>query len=142
MSVSQISVFLESEPGHLHRILDMFEDGDVSVRGYCAADTGDYGIVRFVVDKPEVALKLLQDSGCAAKISNVLCLRMVDKPGELARVMAILAENSINVVYSYSLISTYIALSVSDLESAETILKSEPVELVLQKDLEQYTYTA
>ncbi|MEG0477712.1 MAG: amino acid-binding protein, partial [Raoultibacter sp.] len=50
MSVSQISVFLESRPGHLRRVLDLFEAAAVSVRGYCASDTGDYGVVRFVVD--------------------------------------------------------------------------------------------
>ena len=50
MSVQQISVFLESRPGHLRRVLDAFEDAHVSVRGYSASDTGDYGIVRFIVD--------------------------------------------------------------------------------------------
>ncbi len=53
MSVQQISVFLESRPGHLRRVLDAFEDAHVSVRGFTAADTGDYGIVRFIVDEPE-----------------------------------------------------------------------------------------
>ena len=46
MSVQQISVFLESRPGHLRRVLDAFEDAHVSVRGYSASDTGDYGIER------------------------------------------------------------------------------------------------
>ena len=44
MSVSQISVFLESKPGHLRRVLDSFEEAGVSVRGYSASDTGDYGL--------------------------------------------------------------------------------------------------
>ena len=36
MSVSQLSVFLESKPGHLRRVLDSFEEAGVSVRGYSA----------------------------------------------------------------------------------------------------------
>ena len=52
MSVQQISVFLESQPGHLRRVLDAFEDAHAHVRGYSASDTGDYGIVRFIVDDP------------------------------------------------------------------------------------------
>ena len=40
MSVRQVSVFLESRPGHLRRVLDAFEDADVNVRGYSASDTG------------------------------------------------------------------------------------------------------
>lgn len=41
MSVSQISVFIESEPGHLVRVLDSFVEAGVNVRGYSASDTGE-----------------------------------------------------------------------------------------------------
>lgn len=135
MSVQQISVFLESRPGHLRRVLDAFVEAEVSVRGYSASDTGDYGIVRFVVDDPARALQVLENMGAAATITEVLCLRLDDKPGELARVMGIMADCGINVIYSYSLISTFIVLSVKDLARAEKLLTNEPVELVSQDDL-------
>ena len=104
MSVQQISVFLESRPGHLRRVLDAFEDAHVSVRGYSASDTGDYGIVRFIVDAPDKALAVLQDMGAAATQTDVLCARLDDEPGELARVMGIMADCGINVTYSPSTI--------------------------------------
>ena len=131
MSVQQISVFLESRPGHLRRVLDAFEDAHVSVRGYSASDTGDYGIV----DAPDKALAVLQDMGAAATQTDVLCARLDDVPGELARVMGIMADCGINVTYSYSLISTYIALSVKDIARAEKLLAAQPVELIGQDDL-------
>ena len=135
MSVQQISVFLESRPGHLRRVLDAFEDAHVSVRGYSASDTGDYGIVRFIVDAPDKALAVLQDMGAAATQTDVLCARLDDVPGELARVMGIMADCGINVTSSYSLISTYIALSVKDIARAEKLLAAQPVELIGQDDL-------
>lgn len=135
MSVQQISVFLESRPGHLRRVLDAFEDAHVSVRGYSASDTGDYGIVRFVVDNPARAMEVLEGMGAAATTTEVLCLRLDDEPGELARVMGVMADCGINVTYSYSLISTFIALSVKDIAHAEELLASEPVELVGQDQL-------
>ncbi len=135
MSVQQISVFLESKPGHLRRVLDAFEDAGVSVRGYSAADTGDYGIVRFIVNDPDRALSVLTAMGAAATKTDVLCARLNDEPGELARVMGVMADCGINVTYSYSLISTYIALFVKDLARAEELLAGEPVELIGQDDL-------
>ena len=36
MSVQQISVFVESKPGHLSRVVDAFTQANVSVRGYSA----------------------------------------------------------------------------------------------------------
>ena len=135
MSVQQISVFLESRPGHLHRVLDAFEEAQVSVRGYSASDTGDYGIVRFVVDDPIRAMGVLEGMGAAATTTDVLCLRLDDEPGELARVMGVMADCGINVTYSYSLISTFIALSVKDIARAEELLAAQPVQLIGQDDL-------
>ena len=129
MSVPQISVFMESRPGHLHRVLDAFEDAHVNVRGFSASDTGDYGVVRFIVDEPDKAIDVLRGMGSATVKSEVLCLRLSDQPGELARVMGILSNRGLNVSYTYSLISTFIAVSVKDIAHAEEILKDEPVEL-------------
>lgn len=135
MGVSQISVFVESKPGHLKRILDAFENTGVSVRGYSASDTGDYGIVRFILDDPKKGLDILTKMGSAATMTDIVCLKLNDKPGELARIVGIIAEAGINVVYSYSLISTYIALKVDDVVAAEKLLETQPVELASQKDL-------
>ncbi len=129
MSVPQISVFMESRPGHLHRVLDAFEDAHVNVRGFSASDTGDYGVVRFIVDEPDKAIDVLRGMGSATVKSEVLCLRLPDRPGELARVMGIMSDRGLNVSYTYSLISTFIAVSVKDIAHAEEILKDEPVEL-------------
>ena len=92
-------------------------------------------LVRFIVDDPLRALDVLVDMGAAATTTDVLCARLNDEPGELARVMGVMADCGINVTYSYSLISTYIALSVKDLARAEQLLAGEPVELIGQDDL-------
>ena len=135
MTVSQISVFANSRPGHMNRVLDLFEGAGVSVRGFSAADTGEYGILRFIVDRPEAAMEALKDAGCACVVSPVICLKLVDTPGELSRVMGVLAKCGINVVYSYSMISTYIVLSTSAPERAQALLADEPVELISQEDI-------
>ena len=49
--------------------------------------------------------------------------------------MGVFAKLNINVEYSYSLVSTYIAISVKDLAAAEEALKKETVELIDQAQL-------
>ncbi len=134
MAVAQLSVFIESKIGHLKRILDTLVENDISVKGYALSDTGDYGIARFVVDKPTRALDVLEGAGVAVKQTEVLCLKLNDVPGELARVFDVIAKQDMNVKYSYSLISTYIAIGVQDVERAERALINQPVELVSQVD--------
>ena len=135
MAVQQISVFIQSKPGHLKRILDSFMEYNVSVRGYSCSDTGDYGIVRFVVDDPDKAMEVLKNQGAAATLTDILCLKLNDAPGELARVFGVISKLNMNIKYSYSLISTYIALAVDDIPQAEEALKNQPVELVTQDSL-------
>lgn len=133
MAVQQISVFVESRPGHLKRILDILHEYDINVRGYSCSDTGDYGITRIVVDDPKRAMEVLRESGAACKLTDILCLKLNDSPGELARVFGVLSKLNMNVLYSYSLISTYIAVGVNDVQKAELALANQPVELANQE---------
>ncbi len=135
MSVSQISVFTESKPGHLSRILANFHEAGVNVRGYSVSDTGDYGIARFIVDDIEAAKKSLQAKGNAYTITQVICTRLEDKPGELAKVFDVLGENGINVKYSYSMISTYIVVNVEDIQFAKKVLFKAGIETITQSDI-------
>lgn len=135
MSIKQISVFVENRPGHLQRILALFTEKDINVRGYSCSDTGDYGIARFIVDKPEKALSVLADETVAATSSDIVCLVLKDEPGELERVFGLMAESDVNVSYSYSLISTYIAFKVNDPDKAEEYLTEQGISLINQNDL-------
>lgn len=135
MSIKQISVFVENRPGHLQRILALFTEKDINVRGYSCSDTGDYGIARFIVDKPEKALSVLAERDVAATSSDVICLVLKDEPGGLERVFGLMAESGVNISYSYSLISTYIAFKVNDPDKAEEYLTEQGISLINQNDL-------
>ena len=137
MSVTQISVFVESRPGHLIHTLEIFTRHGINVRGFSAADTGEYGIVRFVVDKPDEALSYLREAGAAVQSSPVLCVKLEDKPGALESVLSVMADNRINVVYCYSLMSTYIVLAVKNLAEAEEALSRTELTLVDQSEISE-----
>lgn len=135
MSIKQISVFVQSKPGHLKRNLDIFQKAGISVRGFSCSDTGDYGIARFIVDDPERGLAVLQDRGAAVTLTDVVCVELVDKPGELARVFGVIADAGINLTYSYSLIATYIAFRVDDPSAVEDLLRKHGVRIIEQDEL-------
>lgn len=136
MSISQISVFMESKPGALNAALDALSQAKVNIRGYCASDTGDFGIVRIVVDDTAAGLSALSQAGFVAKVKQVVCVKLKDNPGELRRCLSALANAGINVQYSYSLVGTYICLQVEDdLEAIEKLLERESLELVDDNDL-------
>lgn len=135
MTVSQVSVFAQSKPGHLARVLEVFEGSGANVRGFAVSDTGEFGITRFILDKPDIACKALEREGFAYVKSQVLCLRLEDTPGELARVISTLAECGLNVLYSYSMIATYIILATDDASKAKDALQSAGWKMITQDDI-------
>ena len=136
MGISQISVFVENQTGRVSRLTGILEKADISIRGFSLADTADFGIARFVLDKPEQALAALKEAGFLAKTTELLCIELPDKPGALDYVFSVVAAAGINVEYAYSLVSTYVALKVNDIKRAEEVLRGQPVKLVDQSELE------
>jgi hypothetical protein len=136
VGVTQISVFVENLPGRVSRLTDVLEKANVSIRGFSLADTADFGIARFVVDKPDEALRAFEEAGALIKMTELLCIELPDQPGALDHVFAAVAAAGINVEYAYSLVSTYVALKVSDLEQAEALLAKQPIRLIGHDDLQ------
>ena len=116
--IQQISVFIENRPGRVSNVCALLEQAGINVRGFMISDTNDYGILRLVVDRPDDALDLLGRNGYAAKAKPLLVARLEDRPGNLSRLLDHLSEAQINVTYSYSLISTFVAICTSDIEQA------------------------
>ena len=135
MTVTQISVFVQSQPGHLSRVLEQFSARGINVRGFSAADTGEYGIVRFIVDRPDEALAFLESKGYAVQATPVLVVDLVDVPGALMATLKVFADRSINVVYCYSIASTCIAIAVKNVDEALAALEGSGLELLDEEDL-------
>ncbi len=135
MSIYQVSVFTQSQPGHLLRILNILAEEELNVRGFSCSDSGDFGIARFVLDEPQKALDILQAKGFAAAMTEILVFELHDTPGELQSVVSLLANDGLNIVYSYSLISTCVAIRVKEIDRAKKLLQDNGVALVTQETL-------
>ena len=118
MLLNQLSIFLENESGSLDRVLEVLVEGEISIRGYCISDTADFGILRVIVDNCDKAIEVLRKNSIIASKSCVIALKLNDSPGELHRLISTLYRGGYNIEYSYSLVSTYIAVRTNDNERA------------------------
>jgi len=90
--IKQISLFSENKPGRLANIADKFRDAGVNIRAFTIAEAGDFGIIRMVVDKPDLAHEVLHDTGFTVSETNVLGVAMEDVPGGLAKIADVLGK--------------------------------------------------
>jgi len=135
MTLKQISVFLENVSGRLAEVTKTLSDGGINLRALTIADTADFGILRIVSDNPDETLKLLEDHGFTARVTEVLAIEVEDKPGSLARVMDVFNETGVNIEYLYASLeknrdNAVIVIKVEDIERGQKIIEDHGFTLV------------
>ncbi len=140
MTVNQISVFLENEPGKLARFTRVLHDHDINIRALCVAEVDSFGILRIIVDDSYAASTVLKNAGYIFRITPVLAVPLKDEAGGLAEVVEVLSENGINIEYMYAFTGTrkgraFVVLRVEDNERAAAVLTDRNYAPVGQDDL-------
>lgn len=132
--LKQISVFVENKPGKIHGILDLLNKNGINLRALSIADTTDFGILRFIVDKPEETKQILSGAGHTAKITNVIAVKVPDVPGGLAKVLEIIKNSGHVIEYMYAFLGTkdnsaMVILRLDDMEDGAAALVRGGIEL-------------
>ena len=103
MNILQISVFLENRAGQLAEITKLLAQEGVDIRALSIAETSDYGLARMIVSNANQASSVLLHHGDILSMTPVYAVEVPDAPGGLAGLLALLAENDLDVEYMYSL---------------------------------------
>lgn len=104
MFIKQISVFLENKPGALRELTAVLGSGNIDIREISVADTQSFGIVRMIMrsDAIDQAMLLLRAAGYTARVNEVICAEIVDKPNGLCDMLTIIENEKLSIEYMYS----------------------------------------
>ena len=127
MPVKQLTVFLENQTGRLAEVARILRDAGINLQGFSTTEARDYGILRLVVSDTDAAKQKLKEAGFTTHIAEAICIKVEDKPGELYKILDILATAEINIDYVYVIAGTKLVLSVSDIPKTESILRGKNV---------------
>ena len=104
MKLEQISVFLENRPGGLAEITGALSQAGVNIRALSLADTADFGILRLIVDRNEIAIRVLKESGFTVGLTEMVALEIPDRIGGLWGILTLLEAAGMNVEYMYAFV--------------------------------------
>ncbi len=140
MLIKQISVFTENRPGGLAPIIEALGKKNIDISALSLADTSEYGILRLIVNDPDLAVATLREIGVIVKITDVLAVVMDDTPGGLSKVLDIFVKNNINVDYMYAFVGSVnnkalMVVKVSDAEAASIALDKAGISTAEAKDI-------
>ena len=140
MTIKQLSVFVENKQGRLSEITGILQGAGVDIRALSLADTTDFGILRLIVDKEDVAEAALRGAGLTVSLTPVIAVGIADRPGGLAEAMALLRDGGISVEYMYAFISrrkemAYVILRVDDNGKAAELLQKAAFPLLTEEEI-------
>ena len=140
MTVKQISTILDNRPGALLKFAKILERSSIDLRALSLAEHEDFGTVRVIVDKPYNTIRMLKAEGYTCSITEVIAVRIEDKPGSLINILSALSKNNINLEYSYAFFgrkadTVFTILRVEDPDLAVKVLQEAGIEPLSQDDL-------
>jgi hypothetical protein len=140
MQLKQLSVFLENRTGRLAEVTRTLGDAGVNIRALSVADTSDFGILRLLVDKPKEAVEALNGGGGTVRLTEVVAVEIVDRPGGLATVLSLLQGSSINVEYMYAFMERHrenaiLVFRFENPQKAITILQEANIKVFASEEL-------
>lgn len=138
MIIKQLSVFLEDKVGRLTEMTGILAENNINISAFSIADAADYGIVRFIVSKPEEAVRVLKAKNFSVNITEVVCLIVPHEPGGLYKALSVLSSNNIPVDYMYAFAvdnsATVVIRSTSNNEVIR-VLQENRMELLRASDI-------
>ena len=104
------------------------------------ADTSDFGILRLIVDKPQIAAQALRDADMTVSVTSVIMMGLSDQPGAFAQAMRTLAENHVSVEYMYAFVSkdsgrASVIIRTDEVERGIEVLRAGGVTILSQEDI-------
>ena len=130
MFIKQISAFVENRPGRIAEITEILASHNIDLRALSVADTTDFGILRIIVDHPDEVAVLLRESRVTVTLTDVLAIKLPDKPGALSNMLRLLADSCVSVEYLYAFVTptdsgaALVVLRADDIVKAEKVLQS------------------
>lgn len=140
MYVKQISVFVENKFGRMAEILNALAEKSIDISALSLADTSEFGILRLIVDKPELAVEVLKEEGVIVKLSDIIAIAIDDTPGGLAKALNVLTDANVVIEYMYAFIGkadgkAMTVIRVDDEPKAVEALKNGGVALLTTEDI-------
>lgn len=139
MVAKQLSVFIENRQGRLGEVLHVLKENKVNILSLSLADTTEYGLLRLIVNNPQLGKEKLSSDGFSTMLTDVIIIKITHEAGSLQDLLTLLSDNGINVEYMYGLsidgAEASVVLKASNLAATEELLNSKGVKTLSTEDI-------
>ncbi len=137
-AVNLVAVFVENKPGQTARITRFLADAGVNLSWLTIANSGSFGVMRFLVDQQDKAVRALKDKGVMVSLVEALAVEVPDKPGSLQVVADALGRNNINLDNCSGFVANnraVLVIEVHEAAQARAVLEKLGLHLLTQEEM-------
>jgi hypothetical protein len=137
-TIKLVAVFAENRPGQAARLTGILARANVNIRCITVASSGNYGVMKLLVNDPDLACQSLKHEGFAVTLTDVIAVEMPDKPGAMHAVADCLATHNINLSNTSGFVANnraILIIEVQDAALASDVLKQHEIHVLTQKEL-------
>jgi len=137
-TVKLVSVFVENKPGQTARITRILTEAGVNICWATIANSGSFGVMKFLVDKCDLAHQRFKQKGLMVSLLEVLAVEAPNQPGALHGVAECLARHKINLDNCSGFVArnrAILLIEVHDLAPARAVLEKHGLRVLTQEEM-------
>ena len=113
---------------------------DITIRAVSIADTKDFSILRMITSDNAKTKEVLS-SDSVVNTTDVIAVKMADRPGSLYKVIDILSKAGINIEYMYAFtasdsLGAYVVFRVDDVPHAQKVIDDNGLKSLNDEDVQ------
>jgi len=124
----QLAIFADNRSGRIKDLTEMLYKSGINIRAMAIQDRGEFGVIKFIVDKPDLAFKVLQEKNFACAMKEILAVVVEDKPGGLFQLLKEFPADGVNIVDAYGFAAQTAKGAIFYIEVKETTKMRELLE--------------
>ncbi len=127
-TTKELAIRMEDRPGTLGKFCRALADHGVNILAFQSFPAEGRSLVRMIVDNPKAAKTVLDRENATYTETEVAQVKLVHRPGALARAATQLGEAKLNINYAYSGIdpktnAPLLIFGVAEVDRAATLLE-------------------
>jgi hypothetical protein len=137
-TIKIVAIFAENKPGQTARVTGILANANINIRCATLASTGAFGVMKLLVNEPELACRALKHEGFPATLVEVLAVALPDKPGALHAIADCLAQNGINLENMSGFVvndRAVLVLEVQSVSQAREVLQKQNLHVLTREEM-------
>lgn len=126
--MEEFTIFMKNNPGELARVCDVLYRNCVNIEAVSSEGTRKDGTIKIVTNDTTTTKRALEQARIPFETKEVLLVKVLNRPGELAKLTKKLGSANINIESVYLLENGKFVMRVNDMNKSREILKEDLLE--------------